>query len=146
MPLNDTHRIELASWVESAQTPGSDFPIQNLPFGVFKRTGRHEPARIGVAIGDQIADVVACLDEGLLTDVATVGAEHCRQGHLNELMALGPEAVSGLRRGISELLRADSMHYKRNPGIARRVLVPMYEAEMRLPVVIGDYTDFYASI
>lgn len=146
MALNDTHRVELASWVESAQTPGSDFPIQNLPFGVFKRTGRHEPPRIGVAIGDQIADVAICLDEGLLSDAAISGAERCREAHLNELMALGPEAVSGLRRGLSELLRVDSPHYRRDPGIARRVLVPMYEAEMRLPVVIGDYTDFYSSI
>jgi fumarylacetoacetase len=146
MALNDTHRIELASWVESAQTPGSDFPIQSLPFGVFKRTGRHEPARIGVAIGDQIVDVATCLDEGLLIDAAIVGAERCRESHLNELMALGPDAVSGLRRGLSELRRVDSPQYRRDPGIARRVLVPMYEAEMRLPVVIGDYTDFYASI
>ena len=146
MALNETHRIELASWVESAQTPGSDFPIQNLPFGVFKRTGRHEPPRIGVAIGDQIVDVAACLDEGLLIDASMSGAERCREGHLNELMALGPDAVSGLRRGLSELLRVDSPQYRRDPGIARRVLVPMYEAEMRLPVVIGDYTDFYASI
>jgi fumarylacetoacetase len=146
MALNDTHRIELASWVESAQTPGSDFPIQNLPFGVFKRTGRHEPARIGVAIGDQIVDIATCLDEGLLIDAAIAGAERCRESHLNELMALGPDAVSGLRRGISELLRVESPQYRRDPGIARRVLVPMYEAEMRLPVVIGDYTDFYASI
>jgi fumarylacetoacetase len=113
---------------------------------VFKRTGRHEPARIGVAIGDQIVDVATCLDEGLLIDAAIVGAERCRESHLNELMALGPDAVSGLRRGLSELLRVDSPQYRRDPGIARRVLVPMYEAEMRLPVVIGDYTDFYASI
>jgi fumarylacetoacetase len=146
MALNDTHRIELASWVESAQTPGSDFPIQNLPFGVFKRTGRHEPARIGVAIGDQIIDVATCLDEGLLIDAAIAGAERCREGHLNELMALRVDAISGLRRGLSELLRVDSPHYRRDPGIARRVLVPMYEAEMRLPATIGDYTDFYASI
>ena len=63
MALNDTHRVELSSWVESAQTPGSDFPIQNLPLGVFKRTGRHEAPRVGVAIGDQIVDVSACLDD-----------------------------------------------------------------------------------
>src|SRR5205085_603653 len=146
MALNETHRVELASWVESAQTPGSDFPIQNLPFGVFKRTGRHEPARVGAAIGDQIVDVAACLDEGLLIDAAVVGAERCRIPYLNELMAAGPEALSGLRRGLSELLRVESNAYRRDPGIARRVLVPMYEAELRLPATIGDYTDFYASI
>ena len=146
MALNETHRVELASWVESAQTPGSDFPIQNLPFGVFKRTGRHDPARIGVAIGDQIVDVATCLDEGLLVGAAVAAAERCREARLNELMALGPEAVSALRKGLSELLRVESPQYRRDPGIARRVLVPMYEAEMRLPAVVGDYTDFYASI
>src|SRR5690242_1540289 len=146
MALNDTHRVELASWVESAQTPGSDFPIQNLPFGVFKRMGRHEPPRVGVAIGDQIVDVATCLDEGLLIDAAVPGAERCRESRMNGLMELGPNAVSGLRRGLCELLRVDSPAYRRDPAIAQRVLVPMYEAEMRLPVVIGDYTDFYASI
>ena len=146
MPLNDTHRVELSSWVESAQTPGSDFPIQNLPFGVFKRTGRTESARVGVAIGDQIVDVSACLDEGLLTSIAHPAAERCRLPQLNELMALGPEPLSALRLALSELLRVDSGAYRRDPGIARRVLVPMYEAELRLPAAIGDYTDFYASI
>ena len=146
MALNDTHRVELSSWVESAQTPGSDFPIQNLPFGVFKRTGRNESPRAGVAIGDQIVDVSACLDEGLLTPAAYTAAERCRLPQLNELMAIGPEPLSALRRDVSELLRVDSAAYRRDPGIARRVLVPMYEAELRLPAVIGDYTDFYASI
>ena len=146
MALNDTHRVELCSWVESAQTPGSDFPIQNLPFGVFKRTGRHEPPRVGAAIGDQIVDVAACLDAGLVSERAVQAAERCRAPQLNDLMALGPEPVSALRQSLSELLRVDSTAYHRDPGISRRVLVPMYEAEMRLPALIGDYTDFYASI
>jgi fumarylacetoacetase len=146
MALNDTHRVELSSWVESAQTPGSDFPIQNLPFGVFKRTGRSEQPRVGVAIGDQIVDVAICLDEGLLTEASIRAAERCRLAQLNELMALGPEPLSALRLALSELLRVESAAYHRDPGIARRVLVPMYEAELRLPAVIGDYTDFYASI
>jgi fumarylacetoacetase len=146
MALNDTHRVELSSWVESAQTPGSDFPIQNLPFGVFKRSGRNESARVGVAIGDQIVDVSACLDEGLLAPAAHAAAERCRLPQLNDLMALGPEPLSAMRLALSELLRVDSGAYRRDPGIARRVLVPMYEAELRLPTTIGDYTDFYASI
>src|SRR5690349_20779333 len=140
MALNDTHRVELASWVESAQTPGSDFPIQNLPFGVFKRTGRHDPPRVGVAIGDQIVDVATCLDEGLLSKQAYAAGECCRFPQLNELMALPPEAVSALRRSLSELLRVDSAAYHQDAAIARRVLVPMYEAELRLPALIGDYT------
>ena len=146
MALNDTHRVELASWVESAQTPGSDFPIQNLPFGLFKRTGTHDAPRVGIAIGDQIVDVTACLSEDLLGREARVAAECCQLPLMNELMALAPESVSALRRSISELLRVDSPAYRRDPGISRRVLVPMYEAELRLPAIIGNYTDFYASI
>jgi fumarylacetoacetase len=146
MALNDTHRVELVSWVESAQAPGSDFPIQNLPFGVFKRTGRNDPPRVGVAIGDQIVDVATCLEEGLLVDAARPAAERCRLAQMNDLMAMPPEALSALRRALSELLRADSPTYRRDPGVAQRVLVPMYEAELRLPATIGDYTDFYASI
>ena len=146
MPLNDTHRADLHSWVESAHVPGNDFPIQNLPFGVFKRAGRAEPARAGMAIGDQIVDIAACLREGLLAGDAVRAAERCLAPTLNELMELSPEPVSALRRSVSELLRADSAAYHRDAGIARRVLVPMYEAELRLPTHIGDYTDFYASI
>ena len=146
MALNETHRADLTSWVESAQVPGTDFPIQNLPFGVFKRAGRVESARAGIAIGDQIVDISACLREGLITGAALPAAERCLAPQLNELMEVGGGAVSALRRSVSELLRADSPAYHRDAGIARRVLVPMYEAELRLPTVIGDYTDFYASI
>src|SRR5438094_239461 len=146
MALNETHRVELASWVESAQAPGNDFPIQNLPFGVFKRSGRQESARVGVAIGDQILDIAACLDGGLLSGPSVPAAERCRLPHLNALMALGPEAASALRTALGSLLRVDSAAYHKDPGIARRVLVPMYEAELRLPAVVGDYSDFYASI
>ena len=85
-------------------------------------------------------------NQATVIDAAVVGAERCRIPYLNELMAAGPEALSGLRRGLSELLRVESNAYRRDPGIARRVLVPMYEAELRLPAAIGDYSDFYASI
>ena len=108
MALNETHRVEVTSWVESAQTPGSDFPIQNLPFGVFRRTGRHEPPRVGVAIGDQIVDVAACVDEGLLSGVSLEAGERCRLPQLNDLMALGPVPTSALRRALGDLLRVDS--------------------------------------
>jgi len=146
MALNETHRVELASWVESAQTPGSDFPIQNLPFGVFRRAGRAEAARVGVAIGDQIVDISACSSEGLLGGAPSGAAECCRAPHLNDLMASSAASLSALRRALSEILRVESPAYRNDPAIARRILVPMYEAELRLPAVIGDYTDFYASI
>ena len=146
MALNETHRSHLTSWVESAQVPGNDFPIQNLPFGVFKRAGKAEAPRVGIAIGDQVLDVAACLRENLLDADAVPAAERCLAPQLNPLMELGPGAVSALRRSASNLLRTDSVAYQHDPAIARRVLVPMYEAELRLPAQIGDYTDFYASV
>src|SRR2546430_6166569 len=103
MALNETHRVEVTSWVESAQTPGSDFPIQNLPFGVFRRTGRHEPPRVGVAIGDQIVDVAACVDEGLLSGVSLEAGGGRSLPPLHEPMALRPPPPSAPPRALSEL-------------------------------------------
>jgi fumarylacetoacetase len=144
--LDETHAPALRSWVESANAAFTDFPIQNLPFGVFRRAG--EDARIGVAIGDQIVDVAACASAGLLRGAeAESAAERCRDGvgRLNGLMALGRDGSRALRRSLSALLRADAPRASRDDMTAR-VLVPMPEAELLLPATIGDYTDFYASI
>ncbi|HEX7019498.1 MAG TPA: fumarylacetoacetase [Gemmatimonadaceae bacterium] len=143
--LDDTHRGDLTSWVESAGEPGTDFPIQNLPFGVFSRPGMPSP-RVGIAIGDQILDVVAARREGVLGGSAAAAAAQCDRPRLNELMALGPRHASALRRAASELLRADAAAYRRDPAVADRILVPMREAVLHVPAEIGDYTDFYASI
>jgi fumarylacetoacetase len=142
--VNETHDPELRSWVESANLPGADFPIQNLPFGVFHRALTPEPPRVGVAIGDRILDLRLCHRAGLLNnDLAAVG-EACLAPSLNALMALGPQAWSVLRRRLSELLRED-----RRRAWQKKVepcLVPRAEAVMLMPAEIGDYTDFYASI
>jgi fumarylacetoacetase len=142
--VNDTHDPELRSWVESANLPGADFPIQNLPFGVFHRALTPEPPRVGVAIGDRILDLRLCHRAGLLnSDLAAVG-DACLATSLNALMALGPQAWSPLRRRLSELLRED-----RRRAWQKKVepcLVPRAEAVMLMPAEIGDYTDFYASI
>ena len=142
--INETHDPALRSWVESANDPTTDFPIQNLPFGVFSRAGG-EP-RVGVAIGDQILDVTACLEANLLeSDAAFAAAEACRSTTLNALMAADRLSVSGLRLELSRLLRDEESG---GPGAraTAAVLVPMKEARMHLPADIGDYTDFYASI
>lgn len=144
--INETHDPQLTSWVESAQRPGTDFPIQNLPFGVFKRRGSAEEPRVGVAIGDQILDITACLGAGLLDGSAARAAAACAAPNLNELMALGREYWSALRRQLSALLSTDSPAYKRDPQIAGRLLAPIAGAELLLPAAIGDYTDFYASV
>jgi fumarylacetoacetase len=141
--IDETHGPDLLSWVESANAPDTDFPIQNLPFGVFKRGGANEAPRGGVAIGDQILNVAACVRAGLLQGPA---AEQAGAPLLNGLLALGPAAWADLRRQISALLRHDSPAYSADPRLGERVLVPADEAGLLLPLAIGDYTDAYASV
>ncbi|HEY7791959.1 MAG TPA: fumarylacetoacetase [Vicinamibacterales bacterium] len=141
---DDTHDPVLHSWVRSANTPGTDFPIQNLPFGIFRRAGRDEAFRAGVAIGDQVLDLAACADAKALDRSAAVDA--CREPALNALMAMGRPAARELRRQISALLAGRSEMRPRDPSTAASWLVPQAEVELALPTRIGDYTDFYASI
>ena len=132
----------MKSWLASANDPGCDFPIQNLPYGVFDSGNG---ARIGVAIGDRILDLHACAVEGLLDDLAKPIIEASTSATLNSLMALGPDAWSSLRRWLMAALdeeQADSAIQDR----VGPLLVPMRDATMLLPATIGDYTDFYASI
>ncbi len=143
--MDSTLRPALRSWVESANA-GGDFPIQNLPFGVFRRREDDESARVGVAIGDMILDLTACRDEGRFTGMAERAAGCCAAPSLNDLMALGPEARVELRRQVSALLETGSAAYRANHRLGDRLLLPMAEAEMLLPATIGDYTDFYASV
>ena len=90
--LNETHEPGLRSWVDSANVPGHDFPIQNLPFGVFRRAGSTQSFRGGVAIGDYILDLAAALDAGLFEGVAAQAALAAREPQLNTLMAKGAGA------------------------------------------------------
>ncbi|HEX3235461.1 MAG TPA: fumarylacetoacetase [Gemmatimonadales bacterium] len=143
--MDETHDPARTSWLPSAQG-STDFPIQNLPFGVFRRRDEDEPARVGVAIGDCILDITACHDEGRFRGAAERAAEVCAADSLNPLMARGRAPRVALRRQVSALLSADSPAYKATPRLADRLLVPMAEAELLLPATIGDYTDFYASI
>jgi len=144
--IDETHRVDLESWVESAQSADTDFPIQNLPFGVFRRAGTSELPRVGVAIGDQIVDVTACLNADLLDSDAAAAAERCAVPRLNDVMALGSTAASALRRALSRLLRKDSEALRGETHLGTRILVAMKAAELFVPCDIGDYTDFYASV
>lgn len=137
--LNATHTPDARSWVASANTPGCDFPIQNLPFGVFD-AGRG--ARIGVAIGDQIFDLPAALDRDCLSDLSSEIQASLRGSTLNALMALGRDAVSTLREEILSLLKGPSTQKE----ACAACLVPQSSVTMLLPATIGDYTDFYASV
>jgi fumarylacetoacetase len=131
--------MALKSWVASANDPGTDFPLENLPYGVFRSAHSQQ---IGVAIGDQILDLGACASEGLLKGLASEIVDACTAQILNPLMKLGPKAWSDLRREIQSLLGEESKHKSR----LATMLVPARQAEMQMPVQIGDYTDFYASI
>lgn len=144
--LNETHDPALKSWVESANDGQTDFPIQNLPFGVFRRHGADEEPRIGVAIGDRILDVAGCRDQGLFQGKAFTAAISCDVTSLNAFMALGPEYWSALRKRLVELLGADSTERKTVEPAVSKQLVPVNGAEMLMPVDVGDYTDFYASV
>jgi fumarylacetoacetase len=144
--VDPTHAPSLRSWVPSAEGH-LDFPIQNLPFGVFRpRADDDEPARVGMAIGDQILDLTACHDEGWFTGAAEQAGDACASATLNPLLALGRETWAALRAQASALLATDSRAYRANRRIGDRVLVPMADAELLLPAAIGDYTDFYASV
>jgi fumarylacetoacetase len=140
--LNATHDPALRSWVESANAAGADFPIQNLPFAVFRRAGTQEPCRGGVAIGDQVLDLGALHALAPFTGVAAAALGACAAPALNAFMAQGPAAVSALRAALSAALRADAALAPR----LRSVLIPQAQAHYQLPASIGDFTDFYASI
>ncbi|MCA0325703.1 MAG: fumarylacetoacetase [Proteobacteria bacterium] len=138
-PLNETHDPQLRSWVASANDGATDFPIQNLPFGVFRRQGSQEPWRGGVAIGDQIVDMAAAVAAGVLTgDAAQAAAEST----LNRLMSLGQGPASSLRLALSKALRSGATQ----EATLKACLVPQAEAEYTVPARIGDYTDFYTSV
>jgi fumarylacetoacetase len=138
--LDETHSAATGSWIGSAQRPGGDFPLQNLPFGVF-RSGPGDP-RIGVAIGDQILDVQRSVLVGALGPLEPSLRDAALARNLNPLFALGRPAARALRHVVHALLRQDS-ELARPP---EECLVPAAAAELLLPAAVGDYSDFYASI
>src|SRR5260370_30759757 len=137
--LNETHDPARRSFVESANLPGSDFPVQTLPSGVFRFGPGAEP-RVGVAIGDQIVDVSAAA--GLFEGPAAAAARACGAPFLNPLMSMGPPAWSTLRLALSRELAVETPSSARLPPY----LTPMAHAEMRMPVIFLHFTDFFSSI
>ena len=130
--LDETHDPDLRSWLDSANARACDFPIQNLPYGVFSDGAG--PRRVGVAIGDHILDLTSLEGQGRLGDGPPVFGE----GALNPFMARGPEAWLALRRRLSGLLAAGA----RDTDLP---LVARARAHMHMPMRIGGFTDFYAS-
>jgi len=144
--INETHDPGLRSWVDSAADPATEFPIQNLPVGVFRRRDADEAWRVGVAIGADILDLAAAARSGLLEGAASRAGSRCNAPSLNPLMSLEPLHWSALRLRVSRLLRSDTAEGERARRVRHEVLVDGAEAELALPASIGDFTDFYASV
>lgn len=130
----------LTSWVEVAK--GSDFPIQNLPFGVFQTSNLS--ARVGVAIGDHVLDLKSLHVLGYLENLPFVLADF-DSATLNSMMSHGKSACRELRERVSKLLRSDVPDLRRKEHHVEQSLIPMDAVQMLLPCHIGDYTDFYSS-
>jgi fumarylacetoacetase len=144
--IDGTHSTSRKSWIPSADAPGTDFPIQNLPLGIFARRGSGERPRAGMAIGDRILDLAACRDAGFFTDKALRAAEACGDASLNRLADLGRPFATALRAQASALLAEGDVRIRSQSGWEKRFLPFMQEADLLLPLVIGDYTDFYSSV
>jgi fumarylacetoacetase len=137
--LNPTHDPTRRSWVESANEAGSDFPIQNLPFGLFRTDG--SAPRGGVALGDQIIDLASITSQ--LHYGAAIAACAANSPSLLPLLAQPPEAISLLRASLSDLYRAD---VSGDRSMARAALLPMNGVEMVLPLRPLGFADFCSSI
>ena len=140
--LDATHAPELHSWVESANAADTDYPIQNLPYGRFKRQGVDEPARVGVAIGDQVLDLRLASELCPWSEAVSQLLDPLAAGDLAAFMAMGRPAWRLLREALSTALAADSTL---GPFL-ESCLLPQSDAQMLMPCEIGDYTDFYTSI
>ncbi|MFB2530533.1 fumarylacetoacetase [Paracoccus sp. p3-h83] len=118
------------SWIATANAPDCDFPLQNLPYGVFSLPG--QAPRCGVAIGDRIVDLAACEDAGLIAAGGTFS-----DPSLNAFMALGPQVWADVRAALTDLLAQG--------GKLDTPTVAMADATLHLPIEVAEYTDFYAS-
>ena len=128
--LNETHNPALRSWVVSANDGNTDFPIQNLAFGVFRRAGTNEQFRIGVAIGDQILDLNVALHAGVFAEIGNAALAHAlTASNLNALMDLGNAVSSQVRLALSKALRENAAAQKQLVG----TLVAQADAEYALP-------------
>ena len=138
--LDETHDPTRRSWVASADAH-TDFPIQNLPLGIFS-PGHDASPRVGCAIGDEILDLAAAHAAGVFSGHASRASALTSSSRLNPLLALGSVPRRALRQRLSQLLVADAAEQ----SVLASMLYPARECTMHLPVEVGDYTDFYAGI
>ena len=131
---------KLKSWVEVPTS--SDFPIQNLPFGVFKT--EYMTAGAGVRIGDYVLDLTYLHENGFLDGLGLPSGVF-NQPYLNDFIGLGKKVTSEVRERLSELLREDNDELRDNKPARELALIPSDEVTMLLPVKVNNYTDFYSS-
>ncbi len=140
--MDETHDSNLKSWVEVDEN--SDFPIQNIPFGVYRPKGGGD-VHVATAIGDYVLDLAHLDDAGLFNGTEVEGTEVFHEPTLNALMSMGRKAWKDIRKAISGLLSEENSNLRDNRELRDLALIPMKNVEMQLPVDIGDYTDFYSS-
>ncbi|MEL4181001.1 fumarylacetoacetase [Roseateles sp. PN1] len=140
--IDHTHRPDAQSWVASANSADTEFPIQNLPYGLFRRAGSNESARVGIAIGTQILDLHRASALGKWSSAVQVLLQPLSQGDLNAFMAQPAALRRQLRHALFDALLAGSPQ----EAALRPALVAQAEAQMAVPCRIGDYTDFYTGI
>ena len=131
---------QLTSWV--AVPDNSDFPIQNIPFGIFLKDGKQ---KVCTAIGDQVLDMAALNQAGLL-DAFQIDQKILENQFLNDFISLGKTVTNAVRNRLAELLSKDNQELQGNKILLDQAFHPMKKVEMLLPVKVGDYTDFYSSI
>jgi len=143
--VTDPNSPALRSWVDDAQAAGTDFPIQNLPFGVFRHDFEERP-RVGIAIGEHVLDCMAAVRAGCFDTLSPPVRDALASWSLNALMALGRADARAAREAASRLLRADTDDGRSAQTMRDALLVRMDRIGMLVPAEIGDYTDFYASV
>ena len=143
--LDETHDPSALSWVESANAPDTDFPLANLPFGIFRHDFEERP-RVGIAIGDKVLDCLAAVRGGFFDAVDPSVRDALTSWTLNPLMTLGRGDARDVRRIAHRLLRADTPEGHRARAAVADILTSMNAVGMRVPAEIGDYSDFYASV
>jgi fumarylacetoacetase len=144
--IDPTHDPRRRSWLESANEPGGAFPVQNLPFGIFRRVDSGEDWRGGVAIGDAILDLSRLRETGVVSGTAAEALTAAAEPILNRFMGLGRRHWSALRGELSASLDADAAPQIRDRRAAiASCLVPQKDAELSLPAAVGDYSDFFTS-
>jgi fumarylacetoacetase len=137
---NDPH---LKSWLYIE--PGSDFPIQNIPFGIFKPKNRTNP-RVGTRLGNFIIDLAAIAELGYFKTEGIPSKEVFERHTLNDFIALGKPVWRNVREKISEIFNLENREFWNTPDFREDVVYNLLDIEMLMPVSVGDYTDFYSSI